>query len=1109
MTLRKKSLLYSRSIFVAALVLFIFLLLTQPTGMPDYWAEILLSTSVVIWLAHHVIRFERFQATLIHALTLTLGLSIGIGPALLALTAGITTYMLIDLFRNRGHTTAGLLHNKQIPYWLGIWARQVIANGLGLLLYFWLGGSLVVGSSVLPSFWPFLGCVIGFSLVYLSFHWVQPHKLNHLETTRRETYGLVAITLAPAPVILLATTAFSLLGTAGFIIYSVILSISAPIFTSLTRMEQALRQRAEALGLLSELASSITASYDPDQIMDMIVNSAIAIGCGNQALINVYANSAVRDDQSRSLNASNDIQTAWLPYTIGDPSALNHIGEMGTFYYDQLTDKDLPGELCTALQSEGIISLASLPLQTSQTLMGRLTILSTHPVVYSPRRRELLTLFAAQAAFTLSNAQAHASADQILSLQSEQLSRLEEISRQLTASSASDNLHEVILDHAIQATGAEWGYLALYRPETERLYLAACQGREQEGEAFHNEPQFSKDEGIFGQSFRTGQVLNIQTTSTDTEYANPLGTHAVSVLCVPVCGPEAMLGVIGVESSSSHAFRSSHEQFLIQLSAYAANALFHASIYHELQDRLTEQSLLYQASTQIAESLESDAVGMAIADSLRVTVQSDIASVYRWAEEEQSLTLLAKITDGVPSKMANHAIPDVHHLLGHAQCIKERVSMQWSSQEEVGLREREYLLEQYGEGRLLLLPLCIGERTLGIVEIYRENPSPFSTNAIRSAQSIAIQATIALENTDLFQRISEGHNRLLAVLNSTREGILLIDTGGTIAIANSQIGSMIGLDPEDLLHSSIDDSLLGLAARLGYHQTDITQLAVSLRRGQAQLSGAATFNPSEGTGRTFQRIDAPVYDSADQLIGWLISVRDISAQREIEETREQLTEMIVHDLRSPLTAILNSLSLLRRDMEGQAPSSIAQQAFAVSDRSVNQMLGLVNSLLDISRLESGKLKILPEDLLIETLMIELQERFQLEANAIGIILKTDYGDSDLSGHLDQEKIQRVLANLLDNALKFTPAGGEVELGFARKESEIIFWVSDTGPGIPPEFHHKIFERYIQIPGTTGRRRGTGLGLAFARLAVEAHNGQLWVEDHPSGGSIFKFSLPIP
>ena len=219
-----------------------------------------------------------------------------------------------------------------------------------------------------------------------------------------------------------------------------------------------------------------------------------------------------------------------------------------------------------------------------------------------------------------------------------------------------------------------------------------------------------------------------------------------------------------------------------------------------------------------------------------------------------------------------------------------------------------------------------------------------------------------------------------------------------------------------------------------------------------------------------------MHDPSNQLIGWLISIRDISAQKEIEETREQLSEMIVHDLRSPLTAILNSIVLMRRELEGQSSSSAVEQALGVADHSVNQMLGLVNSLLDIARLESGKLKISPEKNAVSPLMIELQERFQIEANSIGIILKSVYPDSDTTAPIDREKIQRVLANLLDNALKFTPVGGVIEIGFTSILHEVIFWVSDSGPGIPSEFQEKIFERYIQIPGSTGRRRGTGLGL---------------------------------
>jgi NtrC-family two-component system sensor histidine kinase KinB len=1102
--IRDTSYQYSLVVVIAAMVVFIAFALSVPSDFRRYWADILLAASVVVWLAHYRLQFEHYQATLSHALILTLGLSIGTLPALIALTSGLLVYSIIDLFRNRRYQGAGFHREGSLTQWLVIWGRQVLPSTLGLGLYSWLGGRLTSEPGILPSFWPFIGCVVGFSMVYLALHWLDPMERRHQQNNRREVIALITITLAPAPIVLLAATAFGFLRTASFLIYCVILAIAAPIFKSLTQMEIKLRQRAEALGLLSELTSPLISSYDPDVIFKLILNTSISIGCGDLCLINTFAPSGLEGGTDQSINISNEMKSRWSAFLLEHEGHTSGSDKMEAFYFDRLDESDLPLALATLLSDEGVVSLACLPLYASQALLGRLTIFSSEPMNYSNRRRELLTLFASQAAFALSNALAHAIADRTLSIQSEQLSRLEEINRQLTASSVSDNLYEIILDHAIQATSADWGYLALHRAETGCLHLVAYQNDPNNLKEFESEPGFSVEQGIFGRAFRTGQLLNVQKSTEDVDAVDPLGTNAESVLCVPLCGPEAMLGVIGVESSKPQAFNQAQEQFLLQLSAYAANALHHAHIYHELQNRLTEQSLLYQASTQIAESLESDAVGMAIADSLRVAVQSDTASVYRWVEDDQFLTLLARIDEGRPSRKGQ-SNPDIKTLLGHAQCIKDRVSMQWSSDEEVSQAERDYLHENYGKGRLLLLPLCIGERTLGIVEIFRKDPIPFKENAIRSAQSIVIQASIALENTDLFNKISQSHNRLLAVLNSTREGILLIDMEGTILIANRQIESMIGIKPEDLLQLPIDDPSLDLDSHLGYNPTDLQQLAFSLKNGRAQLAGTATF---KDTTKTYFRIDTPVYDSTDQLIGWLISVRDISEQKEIEETREQLTEMIVHDLRSPLTAILNSLLLLRRELNDDKTSSVVEQAIVVADRSVNQMLGLVNSLLDISRLESGKLKISTEDVRIRPLMMELRDRFQLEANTIGIILKTDFEKAEIHGHIDREKIQRVIANLLDNAIKFTPVGGEIELGYTKKDHEIYIWVSDTGPGIPNEFQEKIFERYIQIPGSTGRRRGTGLGLAFAKLAVEAHQGRLWVEQNPLGGSVFIISLPI-
>jgi signal transduction histidine kinase len=112
-------------------------------------------------------------------------------------------------------------------------------------------------------------------------------------------------------------------------------------------------------------------------------------------------------------------------------------------------------------------------------------------------------------------------------------------------------------------------------------------------------------------------------------------------------------------------------------------------------------------------------------------------------------------------------------------------------------------------------------------------------------------------------------------------------------------------------------------------------------------------------------------------------------------------------------------------------------------------------------------------------------------------------------YADQGKILRVVANLVDNALKYSPSGGQVTLSAEPgQEKMIVVRVRDNGPGVPEEFRQKIFERFSQIPGVRGRRRGTGLGLTFCKLAVEAHSGQIWVESNPTGGSDFIFTLPV-
>ena len=145
----------------------------------------------------------------------------------------------------------------------------------------------------------------------------------------------------------------------------------------------------------------------------------------------------------------------------------------------------------------------------------------------------------------------------------------------------------------------------------------------------------------------------------------------------------------------------------------------------------------------------------------------------------------------------------------------------------------------------------------------------------------------------------------------------------------------------------------------------------------------------------------------------------------------------------------------------------------------------------------------------ELTVTETVAEFIPQAVETGIIMRTEIEVSLLEIQADRTLIQRVLVNLLDNALKYTPEGGQISVsGEPLHNDSVLVCVSDTGPGVPDEYREEIFQRFAQVPGAQGRRRGSGLGLTFCRLAIEAHGGKIWVEPRPGGGSRFVFRLPL-
>ena len=241
--------------------------------------------------------------------------------------------------------------------------------------------------------------------------------------------------------------------------------------------------------------------------------------------------------------------------------------------------------------------------------------------------------------------------------------------------------------------------------------------------------------------------------------------------------------------------------------------------------------------------------------------------------------------------------------------------------------------------------------------------------------------------------------------------------------------------------------------------------------------------------------------------GRLVATLEAQNRRllELQETRESLSRMLVHDLRSPLTGVMGALSLLADDA-GNLSLETRRRLAGNGARSANTLNVMITEVLDVAKLQAGRLVLRPKAVAPITLLLDAVERARPTAERQGKHIAA-LGSGALPDVLaERDKIERVLDNLIGNALKYTDRGGHITLSARAIEGAAELSVADDGPGIPAEALERIFEPFGQVGGA-GQRAGTGLGLTSCRLFVEAHGGAIRVESDGVRGTTFHFSLP--
>lgn len=332
------------------------------------------------------------------------------------------------------------------------------------------------------------------------------------------------------------------------------------------------------------------------------------------------------------------------------------------------------------------------------------------------------------------------------------------------------------------------------------------------------------------------------------------------------------------------------------------------------------------------------------------------------------------------------------------------------------------------------------------------------------------------------------------VFNHLNDPVVVLDLEDRVLDLNPAARQLLGLT----------DSAIGRPAPPVLHEAEAAYHA-GAGNGAARPAIQVGAEP-----RRWYRVEfSPLRDAGHAPLGRVALFVDVTPERELAQLRSDLTHMLIHDLSNPLSAMQMALEMVQPS-EAAGPGQPlvvgpeAREALNIIRRSNERAQRLVSGLLDVSRLESGSVEVEAEAVNAFILLEELRRELLPWAEENGLTLHLERSPSLPDVSADYELLDRVLRNLIGNAIKYTPSGGQVRLRLQPEPPGVRFTVADTGPGLPADVQPRLFEKFVR---GTGPRHGHGLGLAFCKLAVEAMDGHIWAESQPGRGTAFHFTLP--
>jgi signal transduction histidine kinase/GAF domain-containing protein/ActR/RegA family two-component response regulator len=629
-----------------------------------------------------------------------------------------------------------------------------------------------------------------------------------------------------------------------------------------------------------------------------------------------------------------------------------------------------------------------------------------------------------------------------------------------------------------------------------------------------------------------------------------IGLPSLSWLGVPILWEDEPQGVIAVQSfDRENAYDQGHRELLTTIASQAAVAMRNVQLFEQV-NRMTAN-----LETLVADRTE------ALAQANReLTVERDrLNALYRIMRELSSSLELERLLNRT-LLLINHVlsaeqgyilIRDVGKTLvcravvgrtAHTPDGEPFLSLRMGEtvtyREDQGLvgrvmtRPHTVLINDLsaaphweilpGQARwhrsVLAAPLLSGEETRGCILLYHRAPDHFTGDHQRMLDAIASQIAVTVSSIEIFDLLTESADRLgtmlrmqqlesaksQAILEGVADGVLVTDAGGRIMLLNGAAERILHMSRDAVVGSS-ESELPGLFSLTG---TTWTDLARSWAQSHLDPDHGALYEERiEFEEQVISIRIAPVYRQG-MFEGTVSVFRDISQEVEVDRIKSEFVSMVSHELRTPMTSIKGYVDLLYSGMAG--PITESQKGFLQTVKNnADRLTVLVNGLLDISRLDTGAIRLNLASVnpleVITHVIAALQPRLDEREQTVRVLVSSPLPRV----RADPERVVQILVNLVDNAIKYTPPGGEITLDAQQMAGFLHLHVTDNGIGISEDDQEKLFSRFFRAESALSSGvSGVGLGLYITRSLVELHGGEIWVSSNLDQGSTFSFSLPL-